>query len=71
MLAISGLNITHKKGYATRLCAEETGLLDDLCSLHEHVRGDSEAKLPGGLEVDHEVELARLLDGGVGRVSAF
>ena len=71
MLAISGLNITHKKGYARGLSVEISGLLDHLRGLEEHMLGDGEAEVAGRLEVDHEVELAGPLHGQAGRVGAF
>jgi hypothetical protein len=37
--------------------------LEDLGGLKQHVRGDGEAERLGSLEVDDEVELARLLTG--------
>src|SRR5262249_33816275 len=45
-------------------------LLDHFGGLEQYVLGDGEPERLGGPEVDHEVELARLLDGQVGGLGA-
>ena len=42
--------------------------MDDLIRPREHRRRDREAEGLRGLQVDHELELRRLLDGEVARV---
>src|SRR5688572_20503583 len=46
-------------------------LLNDLGRLEQHVVGDGEAEGLGRLEIDHEVEAHRLLNGQVGRLRAL
>ena len=46
-------------------------LLDHLVRLEEDDRGDGEAEGLGGLEVDHQLELGRLLYREVGRGGTF
>src|SRR5229473_6105404 len=45
--------------------------LDDLICPPQHRRRDRQAEGLGGLEVDHQLELCRLLDGQVARVRAL
>jgi hypothetical protein len=45
--------------------------LDHLVGAHQHRLRDRQAERPGGLEVDHQIELRRLLDGQVGGLGAL
>src|SRR6266404_1583081 len=45
--------------------------LDHLIRSHQHVRRDRQADLLGGFQVDHQLELRRLLDGKIGGLRAF
>src|SRR5262249_38484822 len=76
--ALAGMAAAHTPSAVRaqpRPCPARTGgdrpSLDDLGGLEEHVLGDGEPESLSGLEVDDEVELARLLDGEVRGASAF
>src|SRR3989442_15540208 len=45
--------------------------LDDLVGPDQQRLGNRQAERPGGLEVDDQLELGRLLDGEIGRLGAF
>src|SRR2546430_5422158 len=45
--------------------------LDDLLGPDQQRLGNRQAECPGGLEVDDQLELGRLLDGEIGRLGAF
>ena len=49
----------------------EGALLQDLGDLEHDLVGEGDAQLAGGLQVDHEVERHRLLDGEIGGLGAF
>jgi len=51
--------------------ADQARSLDHLIRPLQERRRDREAEGPGGLEVDHQLELRRLLDGEVGRLGAL
>ena len=50
---------------------ENPKLFDDLVCPRQHIGRDREADLLGSLEIDHQLELCRLLDGKVGGLGTF
>ena len=46
-------------------------LLNHLIRPRQHIRRNRQADLLGGLEIDEELKLRRLLDGNVGGLGAF
>src|SRR5262245_13650996 len=53
------------------VCGSTCSLVDDLGDLEHDLVGEGNAQLVGGLEVHHEVEGHRLLDGKVGGFGAL
>ena len=49
----------------------ESHSLDHPIRSRQHVRRNRQADLLGGLQIDHQLELGRLLDRQVGRLGAF